>query len=817
MTLIKIIKSNSFVAFIIVFSCFEAHGEYKFEEGFFRAAGMADSNDGINLNIFNQGGDFLPGTYQMSVYINGSYLKQKKIPFYFSDKTKTLLPCFTEEDFDSLGIKLPWRNLDECFMPDKDKKIAWDIDMNSMRLDIIIPQAFVNHGQQFMTPWQSWDQGMNAVLINYDYNYNTAKKSGLREEKQYLGLENGLNVFGLRLRNQSVWSRNDKGDSDFDSLRTYVQKDYHYFQGGEFTAGKTYSEGGFFESIPFKGIMFSSSDQMLKSSFRNFTPEVRGVVQSSSAVVSVYRNGNILYQTTLPSGPFALKGIMNDGGGEYEIKIAESDGSVRSYTQSSESVPELLSEGRFKYNVLTGKSDFFKTNNINFSQLSLSYGVTDSYTIYGGSIYSSEYISAGLGNGFLLNHFGALSADFAFSKAKSENSSTDGQSLRASYYKELDATATSIGLFAYRYSSKSYLQFEEYLDVVNGYEVNNKKNKFEVVVRQNIGDAGYLTFSGRKQTYWGGHDSNTAVRVNHNVNIGKLSFNNYYEQEDLSDGRKNKLFGILMSYSIYENGKGFSLSNRFINENGNIGYQNSVNISPYENGNLNVAANSMVKEGQSNHYGIFTSYRGSLAESTLSYDKSDEFSRISTSVRGGGIIHANGLTMGRRISMDMPVAIVSTSGISGIKIKNDTKTVSDYFGNALITNLQPYQENNIALDVNSLSKHSDTIETDKRIIPSKGSVIPVSFEISKGERALFSVKYKGKYIPLGAVATISNKDSGDKSSFFADQGQLYLTGLKDQGFINVKWGKSMSSQCGFSYKLDSIKENYLHSKSVECR
>ncbi|SUG44952.1 outer membrane usher protein SfmD [Salmonella enterica subsp. arizonae] len=97
---------------------------------------------------------------------------------------------------------------------------------------------------------------------------------------------------------------------------------------------------------------------MLRSQFRNYTPAIRGVVNSQSATVSVIKNNRVIYQTNLPAGPFSLDGIMDNGGGDYLIQIKEADGSIRSYSQSADSLPVLQTKGRLKYNIVSGVSDF---------------------------------------------------------------------------------------------------------------------------------------------------------------------------------------------------------------------------------------------------------------------------------------------------------------------------------------------------------------------------------------------------------------------------------------------------------------------------
>lgn len=208
-----------------------SYARYSFDAGFFRAVGIAGNND-VDLSLFNQGATYLPGAYLMSIYVNGDYITKRTIHFISAKEGGDPTPCFSASDLEAMGISWPLAETEACLVPDKKKHFQWKTDMSGMRLNLTLPQLYLRQDGHFKTPWQSWQQGSNALLLNYDFNYSENQTPDNTTSSQYLGLEGGINLLGWRLRNQSTWSRQENSGGSLDPLRTYVQKDYHYLQGG---------------------------------------------------------------------------------------------------------------------------------------------------------------------------------------------------------------------------------------------------------------------------------------------------------------------------------------------------------------------------------------------------------------------------------------------------------------------------------------------------------------------------------------------------------------------------------------------------------
>lgn len=795
--------------------CAESQARFTFEPGFFRTPGSGGNED-IDLSLFNQGATFPPGHYRLAVYVNDEFMMRRDIRFIRTQGGGDPSPCLSLSDLVALGITLPPAEVpSDC--QDPAGLLRWETDISTRQLKLTLPQLYLQRGEYFKTPWQSWQDGSSALLANYDYNYSETQGQGRTDNSQYLGMQGGLNLLGWRLRNESSWSRSGRGDNGLTSLRTYLQRDYHWGQGGEFTAGQIWSEGSLFNSIPFKGVMLSSRDDMLKSEFRDYMPEIRGVVNSQAATVRVIKNGRVVSQMTVPSGPFSLPGIMSNGGGDYRVEITEADGSVRTYTQSADSLPEMVTKGRLKYSVVSGNTDITAVDNRHFSQASLFWGATDRLTLYGGTILSDGYAAYSLGTGWRADGLGAVSADLTLSSAGRlpAEGTANGHSVRASWYRDFDATATSFGLFAYRYSSEKYMEFEEYLNVRRqGANPLNKKNRVEISLNQKLGEYGSLSVSGRRENYWSGEKSLTGVRVNHHTGLGPVALNTYYDQSRTLDNREDKIFGLSVSFALSEKGRGVSVSSRLVRDNGRLASQNTITASPAEDGRFSLSASAGKTEGESGMQGLQGNYSGNLTELSAGYYNSAETRRLSAGLRGGLVVHGNGITAGRRLSMDAPLAIVSIPGVSGVKVSNRTNTKTDYFGNALVSSLQPYQQNQIGIDVTSLDDGVEAGETDRTIIPSGGSVIPVRFDVATGARALFTVMYRNRPVPLGAVASVNGSNDQARTAFFADQGQVYLTGLTPTGNVRVSWGRG---SCRFDYDTGRAGGKALYNRTVECR
>src|SRR3546814_6396859 len=94
---------------------------------------------------------------------------------------------------------------------------------------------------------------------------------------------------------------------------------------------------------------------MLPDSQRGDAPVVRGVAPSN-AKVTVRQNGNVLYTTFVPAGPFVIDDLYSTpGGGDLEVEVAELSGRSTRFFQPFSALPALMRDGIWNYNFKVGE------------------------------------------------------------------------------------------------------------------------------------------------------------------------------------------------------------------------------------------------------------------------------------------------------------------------------------------------------------------------------------------------------------------------------------------------------------------------------
>ncbi|MBF4211902.1 fimbrial assembly protein, partial [Pseudomonas donghuensis] len=92
-----------------------------------------------------------------------------------------------------------------------------------------------------------------------------------------------------------------------------------------------------------------------------------------------------------------------------------------------------------------------------------------------------------------------------------------------------------------------------------------------------------------------------------------------------------------------------------------------------------------------------------------------------------------------------------------------------------------YKKNRIALDTSTLGDEVDIDTAVQTVTPTQGAVVMADFNTHVGRRVLMTLLYRGLPVPFGAQAKL--KDGG--SGIVGDDGQVYLTGVPDEGDIAV--------------------------------
>ncbi|WP_373431806.1 fimbria/pilus outer membrane usher protein, partial [Klebsiella aerogenes] len=325
-------------------------------ENYFNPAFLSDDPSKIaDLSHFEGNGQ-APGVYRVDVYLNGALLTTRDIAFRANNQAADgsgLRACVTPEMLNGMNVNL-------SAFPPLAKASAGDcvdlaaaipaastaFDFSQQRLNISIPQAALNNQARGYIPPQNWDEGINALLLNYTFtgaNSRDRSAGGTNSDNDFLGLNSGLNLGAWRLRDYSTWnynSDNQQHKSDWQHISTYVERDVAALK-GELTAGDSYTPSGVFDSLPFRGLQLASDDNMLPDSMKGFAPTIHGIAKSN-AQVTIRQNGYTIDQRYVSPGAFTIDDLYpTSSSGDLNVEIKESDGSVSSYSVPYAAVPVL--------------------------------------------------------------------------------------------------------------------------------------------------------------------------------------------------------------------------------------------------------------------------------------------------------------------------------------------------------------------------------------------------------------------------------------------------------------------------------------------
>ncbi len=90
------------------------------------------------------------------------------------------------------------------------------------------------------------------------------------------------------------------------------------------------------------------------------------------------------------------------------------------------------------------------------------------------------------------------------------------------------------------------------------------------------------------------------------------------------------------------------------------------------------------------------------------------------------------------------------------------------------------------------------INTDT-VTPTRGAVVRADYLSKVGRRVLMTLTDNNRFVPFGAVVTLADDN---KSSFIVgDRGQVFLSGMPEQGAIVATWGRQSSQQCRADFSL----------------
>lgn len=769
----------------------------------------------IDISRFSKTDGQVPGIYHVDVYLNGKYIESRDISFV--GKESALAPTLTQVDFVKWGVKQnarpDWMNMTETANIENISELLPGSQLNfqfdSMRLDLSVPQEYMQRDPQGAVSPEQWDDGLNMLFMNYSFSAANSHIRGESRNDSYLNLRSGINVGPWRLRNYSTYNNND-GAGRWNSIETSLERDIKTLK-SQFNMGDGYTQSGIFDSVNFRGVQLYSDDTMLPESVRGFAPVVRGIAQSN-AQVTVRQGGNIIWQSYVPPGPFVIDDLYpTAASGDLEVAIREADSSVHQFIQPFSAVPVMQREGNLKYALAAGKyrASNSKDKEPKFLQATMIYGLPWDTTVYGGTLASGDYQAGALGIGKGLGDFGSLSFDTTFAHTRIPGKTEEGISLRAQYAKDFASTGTSMSLMGYRYSSSGFRDFQEANGDVNKLRIGGdnvfegnqwryerkKRSKTQVTLNQRLGDWGNLNLSAWQQDYWGG-DIERSVNAGYNTSINNINYSlNYSYSRGPWHNENDHILSFTMHipFSRFLTDSWMTVS-ASTNKNGDTTSQIGLSGSALEDKNLSWSVQQGYNSKGSDVMGSASAnFKWRHGEYQLGYSYSRDNRQFSVGAMGGVVVHPYGISATQPLGETM--ALVKADNAVDVKVANNSGLYTDNKGFAVVPYVTPYRQNSLSLDTASLNNNTDVLSDTRTVVPTKGALALADYPTVTGYKVMLQLIGEG--IPFGATTSMKNYDNVPEG-IVDDHNRVWLNGVPEKGTVEVQWA---SGSCQASYQI----------------
>ncbi|CAI2158509.1 Outer membrane usher protein fimD precursor [Serratia fonticola] len=811
-----------------------------------------------DLSQFEQGGQ-MPGRYDVEIWLNENLISTRKIPFitHTDDKqldSTGLMACLKLDDLPDFGVRpavieaLPPRNDEDCLsLGELIPQATNRFDFQKMRLNISIPQAYLQARPKGWIPPEQWDEGINAAILNYSFNGSDNRGQYGNSRNHYLRLNSGLNVGPWRLRDDRNWTGYDSDQYRYQKWQhasTYVERAIIPLR-SRLTMGDTTTDGDIFDSLGYRGVRLMTDDSMYPDSQRGYAPVIRGSASTNSQV-SVRQNGYLVYQVNVAPGEFVIDDLYPMySSGDLEVTVTEASGIHQVFTVPYSSVPVLLREGRMNYGITVGRlrNNSNRSKEPTFAQSTLVVGLPHGLTAYGGMQFADNYRAGTLGTGFNMGKLGALSADITHADSRlADGSRHKGQSLRFLYGRSLNDLGTTFQLTGYRYSTQGFHTLSEsalkdmsgWLSDVDIIDIDgrparrpatdyfnlydSKRQQLQVNISQRIGDSSSLYLTASRQTYWNKKDNSESLQAGFSSSLGSVNYSLSLSQTRTSNlpATDRSLFLSLSvpldhwlptgAPPVYA-----TLSSSRDNK-GSLTQQVGLTGSLLEQHNLSWSVNQGYSQQGGNNGSTSLSYQGRYGNVNMGYSQSSgNYQQTSYGVSGGALLHRNGFTLSQPLGETS--VLVAIPGASGVPVGNGGGIKTDWRGYTAMPYATNYRENRIALDTSQLDERTEIDNAVSRVVPTRGAVVKADFKARTGLRALLTLTRDAKPLPFGATVM-----AGDNSGIIGDDGEVFLSGLSPEGVLKVKWGREADEQCIAKYNLSgkNMKGSLIRSE-YECR
>lgn len=808
-------------------------GDIEFDPSFLY---NAPDNPPIDLSKFKKSTKLIAGKYRFDVFINNTPKGLNEISIIEDDTSLSNQICVNKAQLETWGISfekiIQHKELNKSYVPTEVNNLCYDIkknipgalvsiDQGEQKLSLTIPEIFIQNIRisTYASP-ETWQDGENGLLINYNGNYFQNNVS----QSAYIGINSSANIRKWRLKHTGslIWNSSSKSQAKYITGFTYLQTDSTALK-SQLILGETITNGSLFDSISLKGIQLYSDERMFEDVEQSYAPIVHGVA-NGNAKVTIYQKEQLIYETTVAPGPFALGDVQaQTDGGDLKVTVTEANGSKNSFIVPYAYSPELLRSGQNRYSLALGKINHnsYQTSTSLFQGI-FRHGFSGNWTGFAGITLIKKYSSILVGSA-LNTKLGTFSTDITHSTFQSEDGELqNGNSIRFAFSKSLPASGTNISIISYNYSSNKYLTLNNAAKLIS--HTNNNENtpslkqkqRLDININKNIKTSSIYLNSSILQ-YW--HTQQKSV----NISAGySNSWKNIYytaalqRSKDNYNNQSNVKNSITFNISIpfgKENHRSSLNSTLTYEGNGNSLLNTSISGQINKNDNITYTAYSSTSDIRSLNGGIRLGYAFPKAAVSAGISSGPGYQQYSASATGAFLIHSEGITFSQPTGET--IALVNVPNGKGAAV-GISKVPVDQYGYAIISNLTPYHNNKIELTYKKMPLNIElTQDANKVVTPRAGAIMHIKYDTQPSYNTLINSTLPDG-TPLPFAANVFN-ENGKDVGIVSQGSRLLVKEINQHGILQVKWGNGPDSHCTIFYDFkEPLKmDNLIFNKKLE--
>lgn len=682
--------------------------------------------------------------------------------------------------------------------------IKIDYDARQQTVNLIAPLSILNLATTVVDTRNSRRPQPTAspgFLLNYNL-YGTQTENNATSLSAYTELR-AFNDFGVlsstALTTGNRFAGSDTNSNDWDSRTVRLDSSWSKsfpdklvtVSAGDLLTGTL----SWTRSTRLGGLQFGTNFDLQPYMTTTPLPSFFGSATLPSAV-ELYINGLKQYSGDVPAGPFELNTAPSfSGSGNAQLVLTDALGQNTTLNFSLYDAHRLLQPGLSDWSVELGavrqnyglKSFDYSSDIAGFG--TWRYGVSDRFTAETHAELTEGLSNAGIGGTWLLgSRGGVLFASLAGSDSQDEGGSqysTNYSWSNSRFHIGLNATGTH----------------GNYRDVATRYgdALNRRSEQLSTgYSTQSLGSFG-LSYN---QVAFAQQETSQFASASWRKSFGRrLSLNANYNHDIHNSANNSVSFGASLSLdrNISLNSSLQSTSERHslvtdVSQStpgaGGIGWRAQARHSTNNNSMNNNSSTDGLAE--LNYLGPYGQLQAGISSSNDSY---------STYASGTGalVMMGGGLFAARQINDGF--AVVSTEGIANVPVllQNNVIGTTNNRGLLLISPLNAYQENKIAIDPMDLPADLRIDKVNIEATPTDRAGVLVSFGIATARSAsVILTDSDNQPLPLGSqVQLLTNKDA--PSAIVGFDGEVYLDTLDEHNVLTVMTPSNDSCTVSFDY------------------